>query len=445
MALETPGTDLSAAQNTLDGTSHQFAGGADAQSYAASDTAGTPYNAPTVTGDFSVTDPDNGEAEGGANAPTYAITSGTGENAATAALSNGTYTISKGTGDDAVIWGRIILDTTTGAWTFTPYPEALNSLTDGESEMLTLTAEVTAKDGTTDSETFTITLTGANDTPDIEVGHGRPASVLVHGVEFAFKAVGMPDNIWKVDFTQTAATSTVSLDTVSGNVSGASTIVFVFKSDKTAVTAQDIIDLWGNTASQTLKDTISLTLRNAAETGTPVYLQELSTVFGDAAVFTGGVDPATAYTVDDLTTSGDTPTVSGDFSVTDADAGEAEEGGARAPTYAILDGTGNDAATVSTPSGTAPDLTYTITKDSATWGTIALNTETGAWTFTANAAALDALTAGQTETLALRGQVEDHVGGASGTNAEGFTITLNGADEAASTNTDTDTGRGNRR
>ena len=71
-------------------------------------------------------------------------------------------------------------------------------------------------------------------------------------------------------------------------------------------------------------------------------------------------------------------------------------------------------------------------QSAVTWGTIALNTATGVWTFTANAAALDGLGAGQTETLALTAQVTDADGD---TDTEAFTITLNGVDEAASTNT----------
>ena len=92
----------------------------------------------------------------------------------------------------------------------------------------------------------------------------------------------------------------------------------------------------------------------------------------DAEDFTGGAN-AVAYTGDDLITTGDVVTVTGDFSVTDPDNGEAE-GGSRAPSYAILSGEGSDpnVATVSAATtGTGSNVTYTVTNNSVTWGTIA--------------------------------------------------------------------------
>ena len=136
----------------------------------------------------------------------------------------------------------------------------------------------------------------------------------------------------------------------------------------------------------------------------------------------------TAYTVADLTSSGDVVTETGNLSVTDPDNDEAE-GGSRAPAYAIASGSGSDAATVGSATGTAPNLSYTVTKDSVEWGTIALNTATGAWTFTANAAALDSIDDGDSEALVLTARVTDAEGG---TDEATFTITLTGAEDAAS-------------
>ena len=171
---------------------------------------------------------------------------------------------------------------------------------------------------------------------------------------------------------------------------------------------------------------ITLTREGALQTDTLDNLAAL-----DDVPLTGGTDAGDPdYAVDDVAdTASNTPTATGDFGVTDPDSGEAE-GGARAPTYAIITGTGTDAATVSAASGTAPDLTYTITKNSVTWGTIALNTETGVWTFTADADALNSLDDGESEVLSLQGMVSDAATTA-GTDTRTFTITLNGAEDAA--------------
>ena len=175
-------------------------------------------------------------------------------------------------------------------------------------------------------------------------------------------------------------------------------------------------------APNDLKALISAALEGDSQSATPEALAVSGPNGNGAYDFAGGADEGT-YTVDDLTTSGDTPTVSGDFSVTDPDNGE-EEGEASAPTYAILDGAAG--ANQATVTGTAS--AYTITKGGTDWGTIALNTATGAWTFTADAAALDALADSDSETLALTAQVSN-AGGTAVTKA--FTITLNGVDDVA--------------
>ena len=171
--------------------------------YGVTDTANMAANTPTVSGNFNTTDPDNGESEGPGvtttRAPTYAITSGSGGNAATVTGTGGSYTITKGTGQSAVTWGTITLDTATGAWTFTANAAALTSLHDTETETLALTAQVTDASGGTDTEAFTITLTGANEDPVIDIGGGAQASVLIHGVRFTVIESGVAGNAYEID------------------------------------------------------------------------------------------------------------------------------------------------------------------------------------------------------------------------------------------------------
>ena len=147
---------------------HDLTGGKDGTDGTVDDTT------PVISGDFSVSDGDNDEGEGGDRAPTYAIITGTGGNAATATASGTapdlTYTITKGTGESAVTWGTITLNTATGAWEFTADAAALSGLIADAEEILALQAQVTDAGGGTDTEAFTITLNGANDAPVIDAG-----------------------------------------------------------------------------------------------------------------------------------------------------------------------------------------------------------------------------------------------------------------------------------
>ena len=209
--MEREGPLQEESRTTLNGLPFaNFTGGVNGEVFEVDDTANSAANTPTETGNLSVTDPDNEEEEGQLNAPTYAIITGTGGNAATVSAGTGTapdltYTITKGTGESAVTWGTIALNTATGAWTFTANAAALNSLHADESEILSLQAQVTDDADVAVTKALTITLNGANDDPVIDTGEaaGAPASATIHGVEFAFDADGTTGNGWKVAITQT--------------------------------------------------------------------------------------------------------------------------------------------------------------------------------------------------------------------------------------------------
>jgi len=58
-----------------------------------------------------------------------------------------------------------------GSWTFDPADEAYQSLADGEEKHIIVTYQVADDHGATDTESFTITLTGTNDVPVLTVEH----------------------------------------------------------------------------------------------------------------------------------------------------------------------------------------------------------------------------------------------------------------------------------
>ena len=271
-------------------------------------------------------------------------------------------------------------------------------------------ARVRDHEGASDTADFSITLTGANDDPVIDVSNAAQASLLVHGVRFTALEAGTDGNDLRVEF----LIGSISQVTRSGN-----TISFTFSSNNTQITSQEIIDLWDDWANLALKTSIVLALEGTAATDTLSNLVALN-----AQAFTGGT-AGSANAITDTANSGTTATTAGDFGVTDLDQGE-YEGGARAPGYTVITGTGSNAATVSAATGTAPNLSYTVTKGGVTWGTLALNTATGAWTFTTNASTVNTLNADEAEILSLQARVTDAAGG---TDTASFTITINGAND----------------
>ncbi|MEH2277675.1 MAG: DUF4347 domain-containing protein, partial [Nostoc sp.] len=95
------------------------------------------------TGTLAATDPDSGQTL------TYGITGGT---------INGTTVTKTGT------YGTLSLDSSTGAYTFTPIDSAIEALTSNATEGFTFTVS----DGSAnDSKTLNINLTGVNDTPTL--------------------------------------------------------------------------------------------------------------------------------------------------------------------------------------------------------------------------------------------------------------------------------------
>ena len=161
-------------------------------------------------------------------------------------------------------------------------------------------------------------------------------------------------------------------------------------------------------APNNLKALISAALEGPSQSATPAALKTSGPNGNGAYDFTGGADPGSI--VDGPDTAANTPSVAGDFGVTDADDG-AGEGGSHPPVYAIITVTSTNMATVSGGRPTATDeLTYTVTSDARIWGEITLNTATGTWVFTADAAALNSLDDGEVKILALGAQVRDAAG-----------------------------------
>ena len=308
-------------------------------------------------------------------------------------------------------------------WTYRPdnTDAAVQALAAGQEAYEKLAVRVTDDGGASSAtQIITVTITGANDVPIVNVVGGTAATATIHGVKFTAVELGSIGNDYTIDFTRTAGTSNISFSS--------DTFVIYVNSDNATFTSQNFVDLW-NAASPDITRLATAALEGASQSDSAANLD------GSSADFAGGADAD--HAVNDVADDDVAHTVTGNFSVVDPDNGEAE-GGGDAPTYAIISGlTGANRATV------AGDATgYTIAKGGTDWGTIVLDTATGEWTFTANAAALNSLDAGESEVLSLQAQVTDDAGI---TDVASFTITLNGAADApgttvadATSNADTD-------
>ena len=245
-------------------------------------------------------------------------------------------------------------------------------------------------DNAKDSNTITIvvTITGANDAPtltqsgfpDVQVTEDHPATgtgrynfgdvdgedgndtLLIHTAHAASSGGAVNAHTVPADPTNFSATNITDGSTVKGAYG-----TFSFARNDTTgrlTWTYTLDDTTTNTAlnrlhdGQLAYDKLAVRVNDGTLDSNVEIILIAITGTNDAPEITGVSDGTLA----DVTNDPDnTPTVTGNFGVTDPDEGE-QEGGARAPTYAIITGSGSDAATVSAGTGTAPNLTYTVTR-----------------------------------------------------------------------------------
>ena len=84
-----------------------------------------------------------------------------------------------------------------GSWSFDPSDDAYNSLAAGETQVINVTYQVADSGGLTDTNSFSITVTGTNDDPKLT----ETAATLDNATEDQAKA-GTPYTISKADLLQ---------------------------------------------------------------------------------------------------------------------------------------------------------------------------------------------------------------------------------------------------
>jgi len=314
----------------------------------------------TVTGTLSSTDVDTSDAA------TYGIVGGS------ANSSRAGFNVAR-----AGAYGTLYLNSVNGRYEFVPDDAAIEARLTNASEFFTFS--VFDGTATVSTQTFTVTITATNDTPILTAGTATATLVEAGGVANAVAGVASSsvtlsksdrdgtanfDSDWLVDngwitadanatFTKTGTYGTATLTTATGVVS------YALDNDLTATQAL--------TAGQTVSETFAIQVTDGAATADA---QAVFTIQGsnDAPVLAA---PA-AITYADTGINDSFATVNGTLSASDVDG--------TSQTYSIFGQTANSSVAGFTHSKTG------------NFGTLYLNSNTGAYQYVPNRSAINAAT-----------------------------------------------------
>jgi VCBS repeat-containing protein len=328
----------------------------------------------TVTGTLSASDPES-------DTLTYELVGGT--------LASGSYSLT-GT------YGSLVLNSTTGAYTYTlnNAANATNALTEGQAVTDTFDLRVADATHTTASQTLTINITGAND---------APTSIALSNQSVDENSTGATvGTLSATDAEGDTLTYYIPVGTVSVNSNGTSSITTSTPHDHDYF---EIVD----TNTLKLKETISADWELDSSYEVQVAVSDGSTTSYETFTITvGDVNEAptlVAPTAGVVTEDASTTTVTGTLSASDPE---------------------SDTLTYELVGGTLASGSYSLT---GTYGSLVLNSTTGAYTYTLNNAAnaTNALTEGQavTDTFDLRVADATHT-----TTSQTLTINITGANDA---------------
>ncbi|MCL7406453.1 VCBS domain-containing protein [Paradonghicola geojensis] len=369
----------------------------------------------------------------------YAISSATGTGAT---LDGITYDQSH-----AGTYGTLYLNTATGAYRYEPDAAAINTLHKGETQ--TDSFDLTLTDGalTTTAQSFTITLTGANeaavlaDTTDpaaiVETADASAQNIAVQSGSFALSDEDVGDTITasihgnpvvRLNGTtldpddypaELTAEGALSLTNTSQTSNGGALTAIGWSYDP-APAALDFV-----AAGETLTITYAVQVSDGTETGTQTVTVTLTGTNDTPEITVGDVTGA----VTEDTTSGDPAALrdSGSISIADLD---------RSDTLTV------DVALTGTPSTTGPAIPQSLqdaleTAVTLSGATSGANAGSVTWAFALDTAEVQYLAAGETVTATYRITVTDDSGvsAASGedevnTSTQDVTITITGTNDA---------------
>ncbi|MEH2241818.1 putative Ig domain-containing protein, partial [Nostoc sp.] len=322
------------------------------------------------TGTLAANDRDSGQTL------TYGITGGT---------VNGTTVTKTGA------YGTLSLDTSTGAYTFTPVDSAIEALTSNATEGF----NVTVSDATaTDNKTLNINLTGVNDTPTLNTPIAISYTDTANDDTFAAQTGTLAAN-------DRDSGQTLTYGIINGTVNG------------TTVTK---IGAYG---------TLSLDTTTGAYTFTPddsgIEALTSNVTEGFPVTVSDGTATDNKTLNINLTGVNDTPTLNTPIAISYTDTANDDTFAAQTGTLAANDRDSDQTLTYGITGGT---VNGTTVSKIGTYGTLSLNTSTGAYTFTPVDSAIEALTSKATEGFTVT------VSDATATDNKTLDINLTGVNDA---------------
>ncbi|WP_158271680.1 VCBS domain-containing protein [Limnohabitans sp. 2KL-1] len=291
------------------------------------------------------------------------------------------YSITGITPSDATLKGYLTLASTsiidatqttgTISWSFNSASEAFNYLADGELLRLTYVVRVTDSSSSTADRNVVITITGTNDAPVISVGGSDSAAKTLTETNAALSTSGTL-SVTDVDLTNTVTAQVLS----------------VVKSDATTGITPDDATLKGylTLASASIIDdgqttgTINWSFNSTSEAFDYLAAGEHLTLTYTVRVTDSSLATADQTVVVTITGTNDVPVVTN--ASTDAEGTVIEAGHTDAGV--VVDGTVTATGTLtSSDVDTGATKTWSLQgTPSTTYGSIALNSSTGVWTYT---------------------------------------------------------------
>ena len=327
----------------------------------------------TTSGTFVATSPNSGTTL------TYGISGGT--TGGNTVLGGVTYDVS-----DTSPYGTLYLKSTTGSYTFVPNSGAINTLTTTATENFI----ITATDGTvTTNQTLAVTLNGANDAPTLAPVTG-PTDTNSPGVDHFNAVTGV---LVGADVDLPAQTLTYG---ISGGAAGGSTVLGGVTYDVSEVSTYGTLYLNSTTGAYSfVPNDAAINALTAPTTENFIITVSdgtLSTNQTFTVTLNGANDAPTLAAVTGPTYT-DTAALDHFNAVTGVLAGADVDLPVQTLTYGISGGTAGGSTVLG-------GVTYDVS-EIGTYGTLYLNSTTGAYSFVPNETAINALATTKTENFTL--------------------------------------------
>ncbi|MDO6565412.1 VCBS domain-containing protein, partial [Amphritea sp. 1_MG-2023] len=298
--------------------------------------------------------------------------------------------------------GTLTLDTSTGDYSYSKNAAAIEALDTGDTDSDLFTLTVTDADGALVTQTYTVNVTGADDAPTLDA--------ITSG------------SIAEVD--QSSSTTDANL---SGTLSGADvdgdTLTYGIATGSVTGTTATLAGTYGTLTLDTSTGDYSYS-KNAAAIEALDAGDAVSDLFTLTVTDADGALVTQTYTVN-VTGADDAPTLDAitSGSITEVDQSSSTTDANLSGTLSGADVDG-DTLTYGIDTGSVTGTTATL---AGTYGTLTLDTSTGDYSYSKNAAAIEALDAGDTDSDLFTLTVTDADGALV---TQTYTVSVTGADDA---------------